>query len=123
MIEGTINLLHEAVVSLRILGPDGRTQELDAVVDTGYNGFLTLPTTLVVELELPFAHLGEAILANGEEIGFDVHHATVLWDGLPRVIQADVTGGTPLIGMLLLDGYDLNIKVKVGGRVVIQADA
>ena len=36
MIEGTINAKHEAVVNLRVQGPDGRSLEIEAVVDTGF---------------------------------------------------------------------------------------
>ena len=91
------------------------------MVDTGYNGFLTLPTTLVTELELPFAYIGRALLANDDEVSFDVHDVTVLWDGQPRAIKADATGNTPLAGMLLLDQHNLHIEVARRGRVVIEA--
>ena len=113
----------EAVVPLRLQGPEGRTREIEAVVDTGYSGFLTLPTALVDELGLPFAYIGQALLANDAEVDFDVHYVTVLWDGQPRDIEADATGSTPLVGMLLLDRHDLSIQVRDGGRVLIQATA
>ena len=90
-------------------------------MDTGYSGFLTLPTRLVTELGLPFAYIGLAFLANDDEVSFDVHDVTVLWDGQPRQIKADATGSTPLVGMLLLDRHDLSIQVRTGGSVVIQA--
>ena len=32
-------------------------------------------------------------------------------------------GSTPLVGMLLLDMHDLNIQVRKGGRVLIEAMA
>ena len=121
MIEGVVNAAYEAVVSLSLQGADGRTQEIEAVVDTGYTGFLTLPFTLVNELGLPFAYVGRAFLANDDEVEFDVHDVTVLWDGQPREVRAAATGSTPLVGMMLLDGHDLNIQVRDGGRVVIQA--
>ena len=121
MIEGVVNAAYEAVVSLSLQGADGRTQEIEAVVDTGYTGFLTLPFTLVDELGLPFAYVGRAFLANDDEVEFDVHDVTVLWDGQPREVRAAATGSTPLVGMMLLDGHDLNIQVRDGGRVVIQA--
>ncbi len=120
MIEGIVNAAHEAIVSLSVQGPEGRTRDIEAVVDTGYSGFLTLPTALVAELGLPFAYIGRAFLANDDEVRFDVHDVTVLWDGQPRHIKADVTGSTPLVGMLLLDKHDLNIQVRTGGRVVIK---
>ena len=121
MIEGVVNAAREAVVTLHLQEPAGQTRDIEAVVDTGYSGFLTLPTTLVDELGLPFAYMGQAILANDAQVDFDVHYVTVLWDGQPRDIEADATGSTPLVGMLLLDRHNLNIEVVDGGRVVIQA--
>ena len=90
-------------------------------MDTGYSGFLTLPTALVAELGLPFAYIGQAFLANDTEVDFDVHYVTALWDGQPRDIEADATGSAPLVGMLLLDKHNLSIDVEDGGSVVIQA--
>ncbi len=123
MIQGVVNDAHEAVVTLSLQGPAGQTQEIEAVIDTGYSGFLTLPTALVTDLRLPFAYIGRAFLANDDEVTFDVHDVTVLWDGQPRHIKADATGSTPLVGMLLLNNHNLNIEVETGGRVLIQANA
>ncbi len=123
MIQGVVNAAYEAIVTLSLESPEGRTQEIEAVVDTGYSGFLTLPPGLVAELGLPFAYMGQAFLANDAELDFDVHYVTVLWDGQPRGIEADATGSTPLMGMLLLDGHNLTIEVENEGDVVIQARA
>jgi hypothetical protein len=35
---------------------------------------------------------------------------TVLWDGQQRYVEADAVDTTPLVGMSLLDGYDLHIQ-------------
>lgn len=120
MIEGVVNAAYEAVVTLPLHGPSGEIREIEAVIDTGYNGFLTLPAGMVAELDLPFLGPSRATLANGAVETFNVHDATVLWDGQLRDIEADATGNTPLVGMLLLDGYDLNIQVRDGGRVAIR---
>ena len=120
MIQGMVNAAYEAVVTLSLLGPAGQAQDIHAVVDTGYSGFLTLPAALVSELGLDFAYVGRAFLANDDEVSFDVHEVTVLWEGQPRHVKADATGSTPLIGMLLLDRHNLNIEVESGGRVIIQ---
>ena len=121
MIQGVVNAAYEAVVTLSLQGPDGQAQDIEAVIDTGYSGFLTLPPGLIDGLGLPFAYMGQAYLANDAEVDFDVHYVTVLWDGQPRDIEADATGSTPLIGMLLLDRHNLNIEVERGGRVLIEA--
>jgi hypothetical protein len=59
-------------------------------------------------------------LANDDEVAFDVHDVTVLWDGQPRHIRADETGSVPLVGMALLDAHSLYVEVADGGRVAIQ---
>ncbi len=121
MIEGVVNADHEAVITLSLSHPTGRMLEVEAVIDTGYNGFLTLPAELVADMALPFVGPSRATLANGAVETFDVHEATILWDGKSRDIEADATGGIPLVGMLLLDGHDLSVQVRVGGRVQIEA--
>ncbi len=121
MIEGFVNANYEPVISLSVQGPSGQAREIEAVVDTGFNGFLTLPPALVTELGLTFQSEGWATLANGSEETFGVYGVTALWDGQPRYVDADAVGPTPLAGMSLLDRHNLNIDVENGGRVVIQA--
>ncbi len=121
MIEGFVNANLEAVVTLPLRGPTGGTREVDAVVDTGFNGYLTLPPMLVADLGLPVVGDGEAVLADGSEAAFDVYGVTVLWDGQPRHIETGAVGIDPLVGMALLNRHNLNIDVEDGGSVVIQA--
>ncbi len=123
MIEGLVSADYEAVITLSLRGPSGLEREVDAVVDTGFNSFLTLPPEVVAELGLPFAMQGHAILADGQEASFDVYGATVLWDGQPRYVDTYAVDSTPLVGMLLLDRHNLNIEVTNGGRVTVQARA
>ena len=123
MIQGTVNASYEPVVPLSLRGTTGQTLEVEAVIDTGYNGLMTLPSSTVMELGLPRRGYGEASLADGSIVEFDVYGVTVLWDGQPRYIDADEADSTPLVGMLLMDGHNLSIDVEDGGRVLIQAKA
>lgn len=118
-----MNSAYEAVVTLQLLGPAGQTREIDAVIDTGFNGFLTLPTAMVAELGLPFGGHSRATLADGSEIAFDVWSVTVLWNGEARSVEADEADATPLVGMLLLDNHSLYVEIADGGRVAIQSMA
>ena len=120
MIEGVVNAAYEAIVSLPLTGPEGQSRRIDAVVDTGYNGFLTLPSSIVAELGLPYRGHSEAILADGSVVEFDVYGVTVSWDCIARYTSANAADSTPLVGMSLLDGHDLSIRVRDGGRVLIQ---
>ena len=122
MIEGLVHAAYEPVVPLTVRGPTGETRELDAVIDTGFNRFLTLPSTLVAELALPFIGVSRVVLANGSEETLDMHDVTVLWDGQARDVDAFVADVTPLVGMSLLDGYALHVHVRDGSRVIVEAD-
>lgn len=121
MIEGVVNAAYEAALILSVQGPEGQAREIEAVVDTGYNGFLTLPPALVDELDLPFVTSGEATLADGSAVSFDIHMVSVDWEGQARPVEADAAETTPLVGMRLLAGHDLHVEVEEGGRVVIEA--
>ena len=116
-----MNAAREAVLILTVQGPTGRTREIEAVIDTGFNGFLTLPPALVTELDLPLEGAGRATLGDGSEVAFPYYDVAVLWDGLPRYGLADAAATTPLIGMSLLDRHSLYVEVEDGGRVVIEA--
>ena len=121
MIEGFVNANLEAVVIIPLLGPAGQSREVAAVVDTGFNGYLTLPPTLVADLGLSVVGDGEAVMADGSEAAFDVYGVTVVWDGQPRYVETAAIGIDALVGMMLLDRHSLFVEVAAGGRVVVQA--
>ncbi len=120
MITGVVNADYKAIIHFSVRGPTGREREIDAIIDTGFNGFLTLPPTLAMALGLTRLSRGRALLANGSEELFDIYGVTVLWEGQPRYVEADGVDTIPLVGMSLLEGYDLYIHVTHGGYVEIQ---
>ena len=61
------------------------------------------------------------LLADGSTSLFDVYEATVLWDGTPRRVAVDAADIDPLVGMRLLDGYELTVQAVVGGQALIKA--
>ena len=62
---------YEAVVwPFSCKAPRGKHRTSKPSLDTGYSGFLTLPTALVMELGLSFAYIGRALLANDDEVTF-----------------------------------------------------
>ena len=93
------------------------------MIDTGFTGFLTLPSVLVAELGLAFWGIGQATLADGAETSFPAYHGAVLWDGQLRHVQVDAVDAMPLVGMALLDGYDLYMRVAEGGQVAVRESA
>lgn len=122
MISGSVNADREAIIHLRVGGPSGQQQhEIEAIIDTGFTGFLTLPQTLVVALGLPWLCRQAGVLADGRVELFDVYVATVVWDGGPRTIEVEAADTDPLVGMRLLERYSLRIDVVSGGPVTITA--
>ena len=119
MITGIVTGHREAIVQLNVSGPGGVKRTVDAVIDTGFDGTLTLPTTVVVALGLPWLSREIAYLADGSASLFDMHAATVLWDGKPRRVLIQAVDTTPLLGMGMLQGYELRIEAVKGGSVVI----
>ena len=119
MITGTLNERLEAIVSLDVHGPTGQRRTVDAIVDTGYSGFLTLPPDLLCELSLPPVGRGAASLADGSEVEFDIFRGRVSWDGSLRLLDIDEADTTPLLGTAMLEQHDLHIEFEVDGRVVV----
>lgn len=120
MIEGVVNDRLEAVIALVIEGPGGQLRSIDAIVDTGFGGFLTLPPSFIAELRLQFEGMGRATLGDGSEIRFPFYEVGVHWDGRTRLGLADAADTTPLIGMTMLERHDLQIEAEPGGRVIIE---
>lgn len=108
------------VVPLTLMGGDGTSQEILAVIDTGFSGALTLPLDSIRSLGCVYYNSTQYTLADGTEIRLDQYNAVVLWEGVERNILVLEMDGTPLIGMKLLKGNNLNVDVVDGGRVSIQ---
>lgn len=109
----------EALVRLTVRGPLGQVQKIDAVIDTGFTAFLTLPPEMIADLGLRWRTSGRGTLADGSQRNFEVYDAIVLWNRRPRHIIVTEADSTPLLGMAMLAGYELNVQVRPRGRVTI----
>jgi clan AA aspartic protease len=117
MIAGIVNADFEPIIPLSVCGFDGEVYAQDAIVDTGFNGWLSLPPDLIAQLNLRWKRRGRAILGDGSECVFDVYEAVLAWDGDLLTIPVDEADSEPLVGMSLMEGYRLLIQVFEGGRV------
>jgi clan AA aspartic protease len=121
VITGSVDADLQAIIRLTVLGPAGREAEVIAVVDTGFNGFLTLPSAVVTALDLSYRTQGRAVLADGSETVFEVYEATIVWDDRLRGVPVSVADADPLVGMSLLHRHELTVQVMEGGAVSIDA--
>jgi clan AA aspartic protease len=122
MIYGVVNLHREATLPLVVVGnSNGQRQVIDTVIDTGFSGFLSLPSAIITTLDLPWSASDIVTLGDGSETLFDLYTATVIWDGQYREIYIAESETDPLLGMALLYGYRLQVDTIEGGSVKIEA--
>lgn len=119
MISGRVTADREAVIRLEVLGPDRRQEHVDAVLDTGFNGSLTLPSRTVRSLDLPFLSTRRVTLANGTRVVLELYLATVVWHEDEREVPVLQAENGALIGMALLEGSRVTLDVVEGGGVSI----
>src|SRR5438552_3142187 len=101
MITGVVNGQLEATVQLVIHDATGQAQDVEVVVDTAYNGSLTIPPAQVTALGLAMRYQQQFRLADGSMRVIDIYEATVIWDGQSRMVEVDEIDAPPLVGTAL----------------------
>jgi clan AA aspartic protease len=123
MMIGSVNADLEPLLRLIVRDTGGRPQEVEAVIDTGFNGFLTLPPALITALGLTWLCRQEGQLADGSILPFDVYVATVDWHGQAKNVEIEAAEPQPLLGMALMRGSELRMRVEPGGSLAIAEEA
>lgn len=119
MINGKVTTNLEATIDIEVRGTNPIPERTEAVVDTGFNGYLTLPSHLVSLLNLPLAGGRYATLGDGSVVYLKAYHATVSWHGQNRKVLVLEGDGASLVGMSLLHGSRFSMDVVADGDVVI----
>ena len=120
MMTGIVTDQYEAVIGLSVIGSQKQRERFEAVIDTGYNGWLTLPPAMIRDLGLRWRRRGLADLADGSSRYYDVYAGEVLWDRRRLSIDIDECDTVPLVGMRLLDGHEVRMLVRKQGHVEIR---
>jgi clan AA aspartic protease len=119
MINGSVNSALEPKIEVNVHDASGKPQLIEALIDTGYNGFLTLQPALISTLGLAWLCRQQGQLADGSIQSLDVYLATILWDGQPRTIGVEAADGDALLGTALLVRYEVRMQFVDGGSVTI----
>lgn len=120
MIHGVVNENLEAAVPLRIRRSATYELDVEAVIDSGFNGFLTVAPEVIESLTLPRIGKSRVLSASGKEEILDLYEVDILWDGTWRTVEAEAADTVTLVGMSLLQGYNLSIEAVVSGRIKIE---
>ena len=122
MIRGALTDRLQPMVVVEISNGDGRFQTVEALLDTGFSGHLTLPPQAVADLGLERMSRTPMILADGQEIQASVYGGSAIWFGEARRIYVLAMDGQPLLGMSLLADSKITIRAQAGGEVLIEED-
>lgn len=121
MMHGIVDQNCEAKIRLVVGNANSQRQVIDAVIDTGFTGFLTLPQSVLTTINLRLYRREAGTLGDGSTCIFDVYRGLVIWDGESRLIDINASETEPLVGMSLLYGYRMQLDTIEGGTVTIQS--
>lgn len=118
MIHGkVIDLQARLEVTFRL--PNVPDIRLEFVVDTGFEGALTLPPDAVAALGLPLIQEISANLADDSAVKTNIHSATILWNGEEIKVAVLAMGRRPLLGTALLSKKRLCADFEENGNVAV----
>jgi len=120
MITGKVTAEREAIVRVKVRPPRGRSQTVEAILDTGFTEFLALPLDRIAALGLPFRCTQRMFLADGSEATLAVYRGVVSWHSLPLLVPVLAIEGAALVGMALLEGSQVGMDVVEDGQLRIE---
>jgi clan AA aspartic protease len=121
MMHGIVDRNCEATIRLVVGSTNSQRQTIDALIDTGFTGFLTLPLSVITSINLRLYRREAGTLGDGSVCIFDVYRGLVIWDGEFREVDVNASEASPLVGMSLLYGYRIQLDAIEGGSVTIQS--
>lgn len=86
MIIGQVNSRNEAIIPIKVLDVFGQLVEVEATVDTGFSGYLTLPVVTIAKLQMLYDRTGTYTLGDNNDVDFELYCATLFWDGQNRSV-------------------------------------
>lgn len=116
MIRGRVNHQREIQIPLML----SESHEITALIDTGFNGYLTLPGRLLEAMQPVSAGTRRVELGDGRITELEIFLIHIPWNGKPREILAMQSESQPLVGMSLLWGHRLEVEVETDGHVLIE---
>lgn len=118
MITGKIKDERVATIEVEVIGLNQRAK-IEAILDTGFTDYLTLPEFLIDYLKLPRIGTRRTIIAHGGAVFLNLYLAKVIWHDKERDIEVLQTDRQPLVGISLLHGSRVTLDVVTNGNVTI----
>ena len=109
----------EPAIELEVIGPDG-ARSFDAVIDTGFNGGITLPIDWIEDLGLSQAGDEQMVLADGSLTAAPLFDAYVILNETAYDVVVAGASGKPLAGTNLFRGFSLYVEFQANGPVELE---
>ena len=93
---------------------------MEFILDTGYNGWLTLPQDIISRLGLTIRVERTVSLADGRSVALRTFAATALWHGQTSKVYVVESESEPLLGLSMLWGSRLTLEAREVGEVTIE---
>ena len=114
-----VNIL-EARISVAVAGPSMEFWEVEAVIDTGFSGWLTLPEVAVRGLDLQIYRRRRVRIADNRVTWMLTYRAVAQWQGRQIDILVHQTENPrPLLGTAMLEHCRLTVDMQEGGPVTV----
>ncbi|CAN5368253.1 hypothetical protein BH11ARM2_BH11ARM2_29720 [soil metagenome] len=115
---GRVNDDFEAIIEVDVRF-GAVSAHLAVAVDTGFSEYLTLPKDLLLAMGATSEREDRLMLGNGSIALFDIYIVEVLLTGQWQSVKTYASDGDALMGMKLLQGNDLFVRIAPGGEVRI----
>jgi clan AA aspartic protease len=116
---GKVTQSLDAVIPIQVRSSAEKSLQIDAVIDSGFNGTLAISKALAEQLKLEPLGVNEATLADGRIATLQFCKLAVDWHGGSRELAAWIVEKGCLVGMELLEGSRLQIDVVPSGEVSV----
>ena len=127
MIEGIVRSNHPqsttgsafVTIAVKPINSDLPATRITAVVDTGFDGYLTLPERIINDMKLQPVGIQSFVLGDNNEVRFKCYLAEAHWGDEARMVRILQSESHPLIGMNLLWGHWFSMDTRHDGPVTI----
>jgi len=120
MVNGRVDADLQIWLPVELVDISGTSHSVEAVLDTGFDGSLSLPRQMLDRLgwepDLPV----NVTMANGQSAVWDTWEGSVIWHTRSRDILVFEVEQAPLLGMELMSGSRLTVEAIGGGDVLIE---
>lgn len=113
MLKGIVNDRDEPVVRLHLVSSNERSHLHPVIIDTGFNGNLSVPERLAQRYGWPWIGNESYEIATGDVVEQKVFLGEIRWFGSPQQVYAVVSHADDiLMGTRLLRQHQLNINFR-----------